>query len=261
MLAKLSKEDYLFTDNQIHWLLENIGNESSIIRDEIVFTALASGLLEGTLTKNQFDYIKNITIKDNLIFYHMDECLPATLTRSFTALLNGFIIQVDGDKTSPYYHQLSDTERSYFFNSAIVYLKKETDRTGYSQKYGWVHAFAHGGDYLSKVMGHDLFPKDKGEEVLSALLSVIKNTQIPFLDEEEKRLANAIYIGIKTDNLSIQLLMKWVKSLQFPLEKNADFYQLAMFKSMLAYIYFHGLDSSFVTVELKEVLLECLKEY
>lgn len=32
------------------------------------------------------------------------------------------------------------------FEQGMSYLLYENDRTGYSEEYGWIHAFAHGAD-------------------------------------------------------------------------------------------------------------------
>lgn len=261
LLKKVHAENFVFSDKEVHWLMENIGNTDAVIRDEIVFSSLASGLVEGTFTFEQFAYIKDKTINENLIFYHIEEGLPTTLTRSFSALLNGFIVQVDGDHTSLFYHSLTEEERQYFFNSSVSYLQKEFDRTGYSEKYGWVHAFAHGGDYLSKVVSHDLFQASQVAHVLEAIRRIIYRTEVPFLDEEEKRIAHVLFMGVKHKKMSNKLLINWIQSVSFPLDNNLDFYRLAMFKNMLAYIYFHCLSSNCLDVEIEKALLDCLAHY
>lgn len=115
-----------FTDIETEWLMNNIGNEDPLIRDEIVFILLANGIIEGGFTKNQFEYIKNRSIDENLMFYQIEKGLPSSLTRSFSTLLNGFIIQADGLKTSIYYHSLNNLERNYFFKLLkTIYLKKK----------------------------------------------------------------------------------------------------------------------------------------
>ncbi|MGY3705031.1 DUF2785 domain-containing protein [Vagococcus martis] len=160
--------------------MDNIGNTDASIRDDIVFNTLANGIVEGMFTDKQFVYIKDKTIEGNLIFYRIEEQLPSTLTRSFTALLNGFIIQSDGDSKSSYHNLLTHDEREYFFNTAIIYLQKEIDKTGYSEIYGWVHAFAHGGDYLSNVMSHDLFTEIDVINSLETIKHVIYSVEKPF---------------------------------------------------------------------------------
>ncbi|APB32056.1 DUF2785 domain-containing protein [Vagococcus teuberi] len=261
LLTKIQSENDVYADEEIYWLMDNIGNTDASIRDDIVFNTLANGIVEGMFTDKQFIHIKDKTIEEHLIFYRIEEQLPSTLTRSFTALLNGFIIQSDGDLKSPYHNLLTHDEREYFFNTAIIYLQKEIDKTGYSEIYGWVHAFAHGGDYLSKVVQHYLFEECLSKEVLETVSYVLDNIEKPFLDEEEKRIAHAIFVGIKHHKISDELMISWIHQFNFPLEINADFYRLATFKNILAYIYFHCLTEECLTKNLEQVLLGYLKEY
>ena len=55
------------------------------------------------------------------------------------------------------------------FKSRFVLSSKEKDTTGFSSKYGWVHAFAHGADLLTEVVCHPDFPKNRVHEVFDIL--------------------------------------------------------------------------------------------
>lgn len=261
LLEKIEKENVTFSDKETQWLMKNIGHEDSIIRDNIVFTLLANGIVEGGFTLQQFNYIKEKTISEDLIFYCIEKKLPYTLKRSFAALLNGCIIQADNESDSPYYNLLSKSERDYFFNTSVNYLKKESDKTGFSIDYGWVHAFAHGGDYLSKSIVHRHFEKNRINDVLDNITVILDSLEEPFKDEEECRLANIIYEALLSEKLEQNVLKNWIETLDFPLEKNKDFYRLATFKSMLAYLYFHSLDTIKLHEELEKIMLTYLKKY
>lgn len=241
--------------------MENIGNPDAEIRDEIVYMLLTRGIDEGSFNSAQFNYLVRQTMDENLIFYQMDKKLPATLTRSFAALLNGNIIEADGNASSAYYHRLSARDRDYFFESACDYLSCETDKTGFSPKFGWVHAFAHAGDYLSSVVSHDLFARRNRVKVLKAVADVIENLEEPFKDEEERRIANVFFQAVVHDKLSQIEFKEWIETLNFPLEKNADYYRLATFKNMLAYFYFHAIDVFEIELGLKKIMLSYLKRY
>ena len=257
---KLEEEILVFSDEEVNWLLTHIGDERAIIRDNIVFILLARGIASGGFTESQFRVIVEKTINDDLLFFNIEKKLPETLTRSFTALLNGFIIEADGNKSSPYYSFLSEAERTYFFDGAINYLYQETDKTGYSERYGWVHAFAHGGDFLSKVIQHELCTEERFQQALEALSYVMTHLETPFKDKEEKRLAHVIYTGILTEKYSQKTVVNWIEKLDFPLVEVVDFYQLAAFEEMLAYVYFHSLDTVKLSDELLEVMLVYLKK-
>lgn len=258
---KLYEENVSFTNEETDWLMTHIGDKNAAIRDGLVFNLLGFGIASGGFTQEQFQLIKNRSISDDLLFFEINKQLPQTLTRSFTALLNGFLIEADGNSNSPYYLSLTANERAYLFDSAINYLIQETDKTGFSKDYGWVHAFAHGGDYLSKAVSHELFTKEQFILALNTLTHVINHLEVPFKDGEERRLAHVIYSGLLNPNLSQKLVVDWLKSFEFPLIKNEDFYRLATFEQMLAYIYFHSLDNIVLETELNELLLTYLKEF
>jgi len=261
LLEKVEKGNITFSDKETQWLMENIGNEDSVIRDNIVFTLLASGIAGGGFSVQQFNYIKEKTISEDFVFYHIEKKLPYTLKRSFSALLNGFIIQADNESDSPYHNSLSKSERDYFFNTSVNYLKKESDKTGFSREYGWVHAFAHGGDYLSKSIVHKYFDKNKMNDVLENITFILDSLEEPFKDEEECRLANIIYEALLSEKIEQKTFENWIKKLDFQLIDNKDFYRLATFKSMLAYIYFHSLDNIKLDNELEKTMLTYLKKY
>ena len=110
-------------------------------------------------------------------------------------------------------------------------------------------------------MSHDLFTEIDVINSLETIKHVIHSVEKPFIDEEEKRIAHAIFVGIKHHKISDELMLSWIHQFNFPLETNADFYRLATFKNILAYIYFHCLTEDCLTQNLEQVLLGYLKEY
>ena len=97
--------------------------------------------------------------------------------------------------------------------------------------------------------------------VLNNITLILDNLESPFKDEEECRLANVIYVALLYQKMEQNMLKNWIESLNFPLESNKDFYRLATFKSMLAYIYFHSLDTLELDIELEKIMLSYLKKH
>ncbi|MDT2831492.1 DUF2785 domain-containing protein [Vagococcus carniphilus] len=258
---KLNNQEFSFSNEETHWLLTNIGNENPEIRDYLVFSLFVQGIRTGGFTEEQFRLISETTISKNLIFYQLNNHLPETLTRSFSALLNGLIIEADGKTDSPYYHLLNEKNREYFFEVGIDYFYKETDTCGFSEKYGWVHGFAHGADFLSQIVAHDLFPKERLVEVLEAVQFVMFNLESPFIEGEDRRIAHILYSSLSKVENSQEVIYEWISALDFPLIENKDFYRLAMFENMLAYLYFHSLETDILKKDLKELMLSYLKNY
>lgn len=93
------------------------------------------------------------------------------------------------------------------------------------------------------------------------MASIVNSLMEPFKDEEECRIAHVIYEALLCEKLEQPTLKNWIKSFNFSLESNEDFYRLATFKSILAYLYFHSLDTLKLDADLEKAMLAYLKEY
>ena len=75
-------ENSSYSDNEILWLIKNIGNKYPDIRDSLVYNILTTGITEEKFTTTQFYTIVQSTITNNLIlFKYIFECrgkLPNT---------------------------------------------------------------------------------------------------------------------------------------------------------------------------------------
>ena len=131
---KLNNSQVKYLDKEVNWLLENIGNSKSEIRDNLVCNSLGAGFFEGKFTKNQILFLINQLEERNLLFYRIQENGEATLTRSFTCLLWDLIIRTNNDKNSRYYQVLNKNEEQQIFEDLIKYLANEHDFTGFSKK-------------------------------------------------------------------------------------------------------------------------------
>ncbi|PEH47308.1 hypothetical protein CRM75_05015 [Enterococcus faecium] len=258
---KLASKEIVFSDQEVYWLVKNIGNPKAEIRDKLVYSLLVRGLSENLMTKDQYRFLVKQTIDNELLFYHINQGLPATLTRTFTALLICLLVDVDGKKDSSYYGLLTESERDYYFHSAVKYLESEQDFTGYSDNYGWVHAFAHGADLLLYCILHEKFPDNLKTKALEVISGVFKRLPEAFVDEEERRLATVIDENILTGHLKSETVATWINQQSFPLHERIDFSRLATFKNFLAAIYFHLLPTEKLEGPLKNSLLNYLQDY
>ena len=251
------------TQEELEWLWENIGNPNPEIRDDLVFNLFGQFIFEQLITKEQLRWLiekMNIT---NRLEYRLEENGSATAYRSFSALVMGMILRVDGDQTSGYDSCLTNSERVTWMQNGIRYLTREQDRTGYDEKLGWVHAFAHGADLLGTIISHPKCTQEYVVEALEVISDIFQKSQQPFIDEEEKRLGLAIFFGIESGNLSQQLLCEWMKKQRFEeLDGSREsYYRLAMYKSFLATIYFRIESLNLWEGSLKEEMMIILQEY
>ena len=253
----------VLTQEELEWLWGNIGNPNPEIRDDLVFNLFGQFIFEQLITREQLRWLIEKMNVTNPLEYRLEETGSVTAYRSFSALVMGMILQVDGDQTSGYDSCLTNSERVTWMQNGIYYLKREKDRTGYDEKLGWVHAFAHGADLLGTIISHPKCTQEYVVEVLEVISDIFQKSKQPFIDEEEKRLGLAIFFGIESGNLSQNLLCEWMKKQRFEeLDGSREsYYCLAMYKSFLATIYFRLESLNLWESSLKEEMMIILQEY
>ncbi|WP_270623546.1 DUF2785 domain-containing protein [Streptococcus sanguinis] len=234
---KLEEAAPLYYEEEILWLLDYIGHPEATIRDELVFSSLARGLQADIFSVEQFRFLAQEAVKRQGLFYESDKNGQATLTRSFTALLYANLLNCDGNPSSSYYRALSVQGRKYLLDKGLSYLSVERDTKGYSRKYGWVHAFAHGADLLTEVACHPDFPSSRMPEVLEVIHQVFKKVSVRFGNDEDWRLAQVLYQAVLKKKLSQHEFRLWLQSQSFPLENNQDFIAFSNFRSCLLEVY------------------------
>ena len=234
---KVIEEKPSYRQKELQWLLDHLGYPSPEIRDELVFTSLARGIQEELFTKEQFQFIATRITSDGGLDKEIDKTGVSTLERSFRALIYANLLSCDGTKESLYYQQLSSPIRATMLNQGLHYLSKEKDTTGFSSQYGWVHAFAHGGDLLAEVICHPSFPKSDIAEAFEIIGKIFKRVEIRFTNDEDWRLARAFYEPILRGKIEPSLFTAWLQTVEFPLKEANDFHKFSNFRSCLLEIY------------------------
>ena len=251
---KLAQDMPIYQQEEILWMLDYIGHPDYKIRDELIFVTLARGIQEQLFTKEQFDFVAIEALKRQGLLYKKEEIGQATLTRSFTALLFVNLLHADAKKNSLYFKRLSSQQRMALFEQGLSYLLYENDRTGYSEEYGWVHAFAHGADLLVEIICHPDFPITRVNEVLQVLEKIFKRVDWRFISDEDWRLARVIYQAVLNERLSQTRVAVWLTSLSFPLENSVDFIQFSNVRSCLLEIYLQLNKEKVLTDDLRETI-------
>ena len=235
---KLLDNQVRYEREEILWMLDYIGHPDYKIRDELIFVTLARAIQEQLFTKEQFDFVAIEALKRQGLLYKKEEIGQATLTRSFTALLLANLLNADAKKNSLYFKRLSSQQRMALFEQGMSYLLYENDRTGYSEEYGWVHAFAHGAV----------------NEVLQVLEKIFKRVNWRFISDEDWRLARVIYQAVLNDRLSQTRVAAWLTSLDFPLKNSTDFLQFSNARSCLLEVYLQLDKEKALSDELREAI-------
>ena len=237
LLRKIAEEKPSYRQEEIQWLLDHLGDPSSEIRDDLVFTSFARGIQEELFTQEQFQFIAARIVSDDGLDKEIDKIETSTLERSFRALIYANLLSADGNEHSIFYQVLQTNIRNTMLDQGLHYLEKEEDTTGFSSRYGWVHAFAHGADLLTEVVCHPDFPKNRVHEVFDILGQLFKRILIRFTDDEDWRLARVIYEPILQGKLEQEQVASWIKAVDFPIEEREDFYKFSNFRSCLLEVY------------------------
>ena len=252
--SKVTEEKPSYNREEIQWLLEHLGDPSSEIRDDLVFTSLARGIQEELFTQEQFHFISETIISDEGVEKEIDKIGLSTLDRSFRALIYANLLSADANQQSIFYQRLKADIRYILLDQGLHYLLKEKDTTGFSSQYGWVHAFAHGADLLTEVVCHPDLPNNKVHEGLNILVQVFKRISIRFTDDEDWRLARVLYEPILQGKIEQEQVASWIKTLDFPIEEREDFYKFSNLRSCLLEVYIQLDQRDFLQDELKEAI-------
>ena len=254
LLRKIAEEKPSYSREEIKWLLEHLGDPSSEIRDDLVFTSLARGIQEELFTLEQFQFIAEEVSSDEGLYKEMDSRGVSTLKRSFRALIYANLLSADANQQSIFYQGLKAEIRNILLNQGLHYLSKEKDTTGFSSQYGWVHAFAHGGDLLTEVICHPSFPKSDIVEAFEIIGKIFKRVEIRFTNDEDWRLARAFYEPILRGKIEPSLFTAWLQTVEFPLKEANDFHKFSNFRSCLLEIYLQLECHNLLQDDLKKII-------
>lgn len=234
---KLKMERPAYTLEEINWLIRHIGDPAPEIRDDLVFNSLARGIQEELFSIEQFHYLAKSIIKDEGLLFEIETSGNSTLTRSFKALIYANLLAADRFDLSLYFRQLDPQIKEVIFQEGLVYLTKERDTQGFSDSFGWVHAFAHGADLVTEIVSHPDFPNSSMPEILSLMERIFKQQTSRFSNDEDWRLARVFSEAILLGKLSQTQLANWVQGLDFPLESVEDYYRFSNMRSCLLEVY------------------------
>ena len=128
LLRKITEEKPSFSQEEIQWLLEHLGDPSPEIRDDLVFTSLARGIQEELFTQEQFHFIAETILSDKGVEKEIDKIGLSTLERSFRALIYANLLTADANQHSIFHKGLKAEIRNVILNQGLHYLLKEKDK-------------------------------------------------------------------------------------------------------------------------------------
>ncbi|MBG9979905.1 DUF2785 domain-containing protein [Facklamia sp. DSM 111018] len=202
LIKKLNQENFLITQEELNYMLTNIGNKDPKIRDHLIYSLIAKGLDNNCFSIEQSKYILSYIHDQNLISnkYNKDT-LDSELTRSFSALILALLLHSDNDTDSAYYNLIEMNDKLEIFSKAITALTEEKCFKGYDSHYGWIHSIAHLSELLLSIVKHSSYTGVLNKNLLDAIYHCLISQSEVFGDGEEKRLALVILSLIKHGKL------------------------------------------------------------
>lgn len=251
----------VYTDQELNWLLEHIGDSSATIRDDLVYASFCKAILGERISCEQFKSLAEQVLEQDLLFYQMEQVGTATLTRSFAALLLALLIDCDNQKDSLFYQALSVDQSQAIFSAALLYMEKEQDYRGYDENCGWVHALAHGADLLFFATQHQAFPREKTEAIWLKLLDKMAQLPQSFTAGEEVRLARIFSGLVVSGRLSFEELAHWLEVVKLRVSEDRDYFGKLTTYHFLSSLFLQLKGGGTLSDKLEQIFLEKLGSF
>ncbi|WP_369085813.1 DUF2785 domain-containing protein [Metamycoplasma spumans] len=213
--SKLELENYELTNQEIDFMLENIGHESKEIRDDLIFDLFAKSFYLELLNIDQLRYIYNKIVSKELVFFNIESAdVKNALIRSYSILLLSLLISFSSRKEYKYFNALSKNEKLKIFEIANKYIELEKCLVGYSYQYGWVDCFTHAVQLLIDIVKNGVI---EGEDVSKTILNSIKKSLLSLDDEigdgQAKKFGNLLASLYKNSLVDHDQILEFINEL------------------------------------------------
>jgi hypothetical protein len=192
-------------------LLPNLGSSDGVLRDELTYMILASGIIaRQKLTNEQQETLLFEVLDEEHLFYRIGEKeSDSVFMRSFSNLIIAAILY--NEARAPYFQP----ETLKQIKVAIFrYAHEEKDWRGYVENKGWAHTMSHLADTLDEYAQHPGIKEQDRKDILQ-LITELTTLPEPLYHEEDIRLATVAYRIILGKQVSDDYLQKWIQSYAF----------------------------------------------
>lgn len=253
ILQKKLENDETYNTEQIDWLLDHIGDPDPAIRDQLVYASFCHLFLDEIISQDQAQQLFEKSQQRKLLSQD-------SLTRSFTSLLYALILAVD-EEQSYYQHFLTDSQRQTLFDQALSIFTEEIDWRGYDEDLGWIHAGAHGADFLLAATCHQAFPADKIELAWQTITDCCLKQTGTFSAGEETRLAQIPVYLILNQKISATTLALWMEQLDVPNQEPIEYFRWLNLQRFLSSIYFQLKSHQALAPEVEQAVEKQIRLY
>lgn len=192
-------------------MLEHIGDTDAEIRDDYIYSILATWISEGEyFTSEETIDLLNKLLSDEHSFYKIGlNNDDSVLKRSFS------ILQMDPILDLHINNNIFTKEMLYDIKDKLLkFISEESDLRGYDNEVGWVHSIAHAADGISRLLKCDEIDDEVAKEVLNTIGDKFCEGKEVFTAEEDERIATVIcYDIIKNNMVNDEYLISWIDGL------------------------------------------------
>ncbi|MDE5415399.1 DUF2785 domain-containing protein [Alkalihalobacterium chitinilyticum] len=211
-LREIKENKYLpYPDTNINQIvaeaLQNIGSTDQELRDELIYSTLATWIQKAVISNEQLQKLLNALLDDKHLFFKIGERgTDSVFVRSFSMLLIAPILYVNLDREF-----LSTEDIDVVKEKSILYLEKEIDLRGHVPSKGWAHSLAHASDTIVHLIPY--LAKEEQLIILHRIGKKFRTFDYVFHDEEDERAVNAIIRILDNEIISETEFNVWIDDL------------------------------------------------
>lgn len=219
-------------------MVNHIGSSDSQLRDDLIYTAFATWILDYKLFNNgQLSQLLFSALDDKHMFYCIGEKnTDSVFMRSFSVLLLPLILIANRER--PF---LTKSDIQHIKTKLLQYLDGEKDLRGYVEESGWIHAIAHVADAFDDLAQCPELEASDLQEILEAISVKMCVGDKPYVYEEDERMTTAVIRILERQVLGEAETEKWVRNFVILLQQikpNPKSYEHFNVKNFLRSLYF-----------------------
>lgn len=220
-------------------MMRHIGSTDPVLRDDLIYSGLATWMVEGLLEPEQMMQLMDLAVDENHLFFKIGEQdTDSVFMRSFSALLLPVFLYVH--RKRPY---LAPESIQSLKQTIFHYLEEENDKRGFIRGKGWAHAVAHAADALGHLASCEAMGAVELQQILAVIREQMSIAEFVFAHAEDERMA-AVVAVLKREVLAQTEIAEWLKTFPPLVEPFAampeDYYRYLNVKQFLRSLYFRA---------------------
>ena len=218
---QLKEKLQVFAENKFHLsenddlseiipdMLNHIGSTNSYLRDDLIYSAFGTWILEFNAINPELlrEILPKILNEQHMLYNIGEQNTDSVFRRSFSVLLLPLLLIAH--RSQPY---LTSPEIQQIKEKLLYFLGNEKDLRGFVSGKGWAHSIAHAADALDDLAQCSELSKTDLAEILEAIRNVICIKDIGYIHGEDERNVTAVIAIFKRELLSEIEITQWIQS-------------------------------------------------